>query len=269
MIYFDHAFSDEKKKPLKERLEDVRNDAKITAEDWNSYNFEIRSTQEQRLDLSMAPREDQYPLQVKVEPESNASSGQISTKLQLAVAALSVLYIRKAFTSAPIPAVTYSKGLRHAHLLMAIGTFVGIGSVRKAVRSEGADKRYYMMLHKSSGVLMFLALLVRIKLRLSSAIPAGSRNLLERASYKLLYVILFLLPASGAVFGYFSGTGVPFLGNKSSPSDEDLQFANQAIDVHKTLGRLLEYALVPFHLGMSAFHASNGQDIVRRISPFL
>lgn len=277
MVYFDYSFSEQQQKPLKDKLQDVLCEAGITAEEFLNYRTEIVSVQEEKLDLETQVEEHQYPLQVKLEPDAQNQSGgggQSSRVLQAAVLVFLALYVRKALASPPIPAVTYSKSLRHAHLGMAVGAFVGIGSVQAALRSDGAAKRNYMLLHKSSGVLMLLAILLRIKLRLGSAIPPSFPGpkivqTLERSGHKLAYALLLALPLSGATFGYFSGTGVPLLGKAASPSDEDLKLAQRALDVHKTLGRLLEYAWVPIHLALSAYHASSGRNIVRRISPFL
>lgn len=279
MVYFDHSLGDQQTKPLEEKLEEARNEAGIPKDEFENYKVSVASAQEEMQELrsGLTFTDEQYPLQVKLERRAGRSSqggGESSRALQAAMGGLLALYIRKALSSPPIPAVTYSKSLRHAHLGMALGTFVSIGSVQAAVRSDGAAKKNYMTVHKTSGVLMFFALLLRIKLRFSSAIPPSfpgnqSVQLLERGSHKLLYLILLLMPTSGAIFAYFSGTGVPFLGSKPSPSNEDLRVSQQAIDFHRALGRFLEYAWLPFHLGSSAYHSMNGRDIVRRISPFL
>jgi cytochrome b561 len=277
MVYFDHSFTDQQKKSLRVRLEEYKKEAGISADKWSDYKLEIISALEEKLenDLDVTHSAESYPLQVKIEPAKGGSSDDgVSPLLKAVLAAALVLYVRKAMNSPPIPAVTYSKNLRHAHLGMAVGTFVGIGSVQVATRSDGATKRNYMLIHKSSGVLMLLAILVRIKLRLSSVIPENfpgpaKLQLAERVSHKLLYAIMLALPASGAIYGYFSGAGLPLFGTKTSPSDEDLQTANKAIDFHRSLGRFMEYMWLPFHLALSAYHQSNGRNVVRRISPFL
>lgn len=280
MVYFDHSLGDQQTKPLEEKLEEARNQAGISKDEFENYKVSVVSAQEEKLELrsDLTFAEEQYPLQVKLERRTGGGAsqggGESSIALQAVMGGVLALYIRKALASPAIPAVTYSKSLRHAHLGMALGTFVSIGSVQAAIRSDGATKKNYMTVHKTSGVLMFFALLLRIKLRFSSAIPPSfpgnkSVQLLERGSHKLLYIILLLMPTSGAIFAYFSGTGVPFLGSKPSPSNEDLRVSQQAIDFHRALGRFLEYIWLPFHFGASAYHSMNGRDIVRRISPFL
>merc|ERR1712019_106776 len=98
-----------------------------------------------------------------------AGSGMLS-KIVGAVAIAA--YVRQTLNSPPIPSVTYSKALRHVHLLMAAGITSSIWSVQAATRSEDkAKKQEWIGFHKKSGVLMLLALFARVWLRLNSAIP--------------------------------------------------------------------------------------------------
>lgn len=216
--------------------------------------------------------EDKFPVRAKFVAGTAKGSGMLS---KVVGAALIVVYIRQTLNSAPIPSVTYSKALRHVHLLMAAGITSSIWSVQAANRPENqAKKQEWIEFHKQSGVLMLLALAARIWLRLNSAVPPrfpGPKALqqLEGISHKAFYALLLLLPTSGIAYGYIGGTGVPLLGGKSNPSKDDVQTAQKAIDFHRLVGRLFEYVWLPFHLGVEAYHYGNGRGVVRRISPFL
>ena len=191
------------------------------------------------------------------------------------------LYIRKAMTSRAIPSkVTYSAALRHAHLGMALGVFGSVATVQAALRTEdAADRKRYMSYHKTCGALMLVAGVVRLWLRLRSAIPPrfpGSElmQLAEGVSHRLLYALLLALPVSGLCHDFYSGGGIRLLGigrvaGKAVPDDEDQIVSQSAIDAHRLMGKALEYALVPFHLAGSLFHAAQGRDLVRRIGPFI
>jgi cytochrome b561/predicted heme/steroid binding protein len=217
---------------------------------------------------------EQYPLYVRY--NAGRKSSRFGTLPKIALASLLALYVQKAALSGPISELTYSRGLRHAHLLMALGLAGSISTAHVASRCEGDDqkKQAWVTLHKQTGMLMLLAIIVRVWLRVRSAIPPrfpGPQAVmqLETASHRAFYALLLLMPCSGMVYGYLSGTGVPLLGAKKIPNNDDYRTSGQAMSVHRFVGRLIEYLWLPFHLGVTAFHYNNGRDVIRKISPFL
>jgi len=122
---------------------------------------------------------------------------------------------------------------------------------------------------------MLLGMFARVWLRLQSAIPPrfpGPAGLMqvETLSHKAFYALMLALPTSGVAYGYYSGSGVPFLGlAKSDPTNDDMRTSGSALDLHRALGRLFEFMWLPFHLGVAGYHYNNGRGVVRKITPFL
>lgn len=198
-----------------------------------------------------------------------------STAVRGVATALMALYVQQALSSKPVSKLSYTKSLRHIHLLMGVGAIGGIGTVQVARNLEpGPEKKQLMDLHKSSGMVMLVGILLRIVLRLRSAIPErfpGPRPLqfLETLSHRGFYILMLMLPASGIAYTYFSGIDIPFVGvGKTELEEEDGEKAQQAIEVHRKLGQFLEYAWVPFHFATMAYHRARGRSVVKRITPF-
>lgn len=198
-----------------------------------------------------------------------------STAVRGVAVVLLGLYIQWSQNSKAVSKLSYTKALRHAHLLMGVGVMGGIGSVQVAKNLEpGPEKKYWIDLHKGSGLLMLLGVIIRIVLRMRSNIPErfpGPKPLqhLETLSHRGFYVLMLLLPASGLTYTYYNGVGIPFFGfSKPDLEEKDSETAQQAIDVHKKLGQFLEYVWVPFHFVTLGYHRARGRSVVKRISPF-
>eukprot|EP00931_Biecheleriopsis_adriatica_P001294 TRINITY_DN1015_c0_g2_i1.p1 TRINITY_DN1015_c0_g2~~TRINITY_DN1015_c0_g2_i1.p1 ORF type:complete len:735 (-),score=150.99 TRINITY_DN1015_c0_g2_i1:306-2408(-) len=186
-------------------------------------------------------------------------------------------YVYKTFNHRkPLSQFTYSRGLRHLHFLMAIGIFGAIGSAHAASRSEGQAKRRFLQLHKQTGWAMLLALIVRACFRIRSGIPPrfpGNRMLqfVETQSLRAFYLLLLALPLSGVANEYYLkwAPGSEMTGSENDDKRND-QLAKQAIVVHKSLGKFLEFVWLPFHLGYTTlYHYSKGRGVVRKVSPFI
>lgn len=175
-------------------------------------------------------------------------------------------------TRKPLSQFTYSRALRHLHLLMAAGIFGSLGSVHIAARSEGTEKKFYLKLHKQLGLALFGAIIVRFFLRLRSGIPPRFpghpiMQYIETKSLQVFYGLALALPVSGIAFDYF-------LYYAPSTTEADEQYneasAKQAMSAHRVLGKFLEYVFLPFHLGYTtAYHYSKGRGVVRKVSPFI
>lgn len=211
------------------------------------------------------------------------SNGQLSTlsmlKLWLQikipdVAALLVgYYIYQTLQKRkPLSNFTYSRGLRHLHLLMAVGIFGSLGSVHMASRSEGLSKKFFLRLHKQTGLALLLGIFVRIMLRFRSGIPPRFpghpiMQFIETQSLKAFYGLALALPVTGIAFDYYLYYA-PAKGEAEEHQNE--ASAKQAMVAHRYLGKFLEYAWLPFHLGYTtAYHYSKGRGVVRKVSPFI
>jgi len=176
----------------------------------------------------------------------------------------------------PLSQLTYSRGLRHLHLIMALGIFGTLGSAQAASRSEGLAKKRYLAIHKQTGVAMLLALIVRFYLRMKSGIPPRFPGhpvvkFIETQSLRLFYALLLVLPVSGMASEYFlkwapdeEKTG------KKGDDERNAALARQALTVHTRVGKFFEFVWLPFHLGYTtAYHYSQGRGVVRKVSPFI
>eukprot|EP00928_Gymnodinium_smaydae_P010104 TRINITY_DN1379_c0_g1_i5.p1 TRINITY_DN1379_c0_g1~~TRINITY_DN1379_c0_g1_i5.p1 ORF type:complete len:710 (+),score=135.25 TRINITY_DN1379_c0_g1_i5:63-2192(+) len=194
-----------------------------------------------------------------------------------ALAALVGLYVYYTIKKRkPLPRLTYSRGLRHLHLIMAVGIFGSLFSAKAAGRSNGMTKKVFLSIHKQTGIAMLAALFVRILLRLRSGIPPrfpGNRlvQFVETQSLRAFYIFLFVLPVSGLANEYFLkwAPGSQDTGRKEHDEHNDMR-AKQAMSIHTRVGNVFQLAWLPFHLGYTtAYHWSRGRGVVRKVSPFI
>jgi cytochrome b561 len=271
---FHYTAKDHSLLPLAEKMAQVHKEHGISSEDARGALLTLKDAQSTAVRIEDELEASQFPIHVKyLAGGGNAGGGGALPKV--AAAALIASYVAKSMSSGPVSSLTYSKGVRHAHALMIFGMASSIWSVRAATRAEDKDaKQGWMEIHKGTGVLMLLGMVARIWLRLQSAIPGrfpGPAGLAqaETLSHKLFYVLMLALPTSGVAYGYFSGSGVPILGlAKPNPTNEDMGKSGSALDLHRALGRLLEYLWLPFHFAVNGYHYSNGRGVVRKITPF-
>lgn len=167
----------------------------------------------------------------------------------------------------------YPASLRALHWATAAGVATCMGSVSAARRAGAdADKAWWMMVHKSTALLVAAAavprLLVRLTAPLPGPLPGASR--VERAaadaSHAALYACTVLMPATGMAMGYLGGKGLPFFGLFTVPgmdkrTDASRAAASAAAAAHTRLGSLLWYA-VPLHVAGAAQHAARGHAAV-------
>lgn len=176
----------------------------------------------------------------------------------------------------PLSQFTYSRALRHLHLIMAVGIFGAVGTAQAASYSEGQTRKQMLWWHKQTGLAMLFALVVRFFLRMKSGIPPRFPGhpmiqMLETQSLRAFYVLALLLPVSGIANEYFLkwAPGSDKTGNAEDDKRND-RLAKQSIDAHKVLGKVLQCAWLPFHLGYTTFyHWTQGRGVVRKVSPFI
>eukprot|EP00439_Symbiodinium_sp_Y106_P050361 s554_g6.t1 len=144
---------------------------------------------------------------------------------------------------------TYSRALRHLHLIMAVGIFGAIGTVQAASRAEGQNRKHLLWWHKQTGIAMLVALFVRAFFRLRSGIPPRFPGhpivqMIETQSFRAFYALALLLPVSGIANEYFLkwAPGCEQTG-KEEDDRRNERLAEKSIDTHKVLGKLLQYML--------------------------
>lgn len=271
---FHYTAKDHDLLPLKAKLTELHKEHNISARDIKGGLLTLKDSENKIVTTDDHFEGTQFPIHVKYSADGGKSEGGVAPKL--VAAGLIAAYIAKTMSSGPVSALTYSKGVRHAHALMAVGLVSSIASVQAAVRAEDKDtKQDWIEIHKGTGVVMLLGMFARVWLRLQSAIPPrfpGPAGLMqvETLSHKAFYALMLALPTSGVAYGYYSGSGVPFLGlAKSDPTNDDMRTSGSALDLHRALGRLFEFMWLPFHLGVAGYHYNNGRGVVRKITPFL
>ena len=190
-------------------------------------------------------------------------------------------YVRKNATAAAAPAseaaatpANYSRPMQIFHWFMGIGMCGAIGLVVAAQQLPGkkngdpvndakvARRGELMKFHKSIGLAMFAAMVPRVGLRLVSKIPAplpGApwEHLAGTLSHALLYGAIVFMPASGVIFGYYGGYGVPFFDiwklQGATPEKKNKEIADFFFTWHTRVGEALEYLLVA-HVGAVFYH---------------
>eukprot|EP00913_Durusdinium_trenchii_P021961 g20634.t1 len=167
----------------------------------------------------------------------------------LAVGAVAWYLVKTLQNRKPLSQFTYSRAL-HAQMNSATNTS---GTLAHSCRT---------------GLAMMAAILVRIFFRMKSGIPPRFPGhpvvkFLETSSLRLFYALAVLLPVSGMANEYFLKWAP---GSETTGKDEDDRrndrLAKQSIDAHKVLGKFLQYAFLPFHLGYTTlYHYSQGRNI--------
>lgn len=171
------------------------------------------------------------------------------------------------------PGDRYVVPMRWLHWAMAGMIITGMLLVQAAQNTkDGEQKGYYMMLHKSFGLLTFFFLLSRGYYRLTTRMPphlpgSGLEQTAATASHGLLYAFMAFMPVTGILMGYFGGKGLPFFGmtipGKAQPVPD---IAKTAFKTHKWAGQAFEYFL-PIHIGAAFYHRFKGQHIFSRVNP--
>jgi len=271
---FYYTAKDHELLPFKAKLEQLHEEFGVSTKDVKGALLTIKDAQGAPVIVDDEFDDGHFPIHVKYLAGGGTPEGGLAPKV--AAIAFIAAYAARAMSSGPVSPMTYSKGVRHAHALMAVGLAGSIWSVQAATRTEDKDaKQAWIEIHKGTGVIMLFGMLARVLLRLQSAVPPrfpGPAGLaqVETLSHRLFYILMFALPTSGIAYGHFSGSGVPVLGlGKAKPTNEDMRTSGSALDVHRALGKLFEYLWLPFHLGVTGFHYNNGRNAARKISPFL
>lgn len=169
---------------------------------------------------------------------------------------------------------TYDRTARLLHWTIAVlllaQLFFGwwLGDIPRNTPARG----YYVNLHKSTGLLLGLLILVRIVWRLRHGalalpdfVPRWQRTLAS-ASHNLLYVLMLIVPVAGYLASNFSRHGVKFFNVLILPpwGSDDKQIYTLLNQAHK-LAALLLLILVVLHVAAALMHGLRRDGIFSRM----
>jgi cytochrome b561 len=162
---------------------------------------------------------------------------------------------------------------RFGNVAIALHWFIAItmlGSLALAWYLEdldGEDKIYWLALHKSVGMVIFVAAIVRLLWRIRHPAPAYSftmprwQHFASHMTHILLYVLLFSMPITGYIAETARGRDTAFFGlfpiPALAPLNRKLSF--YALTVHDW-SQYGVYALVLLHVGAALYHQTILRD---------
>lgn len=168
----------------------------------------------------------------------------------------------------------YDRTARVLHWLMAVllvGQFVFGWWLGDIPRNTPA-RSFYVNLHKSTGLLIGLLIMLRLAWRFSHAAPAlpsfmsRTQQWLAKASHSGMYLAMLAIPLSGYLASNFSKYGVKFFNVLLLPpwGSEDKQLYAVFNQMHKVAAALL-LLLVGLHVLAAIQHGLRRDGIFLRI----
>ncbi len=171
---------------------------------------------------------------------------------------------------------TYDRTARLLHWLIAVLLLAQLvfgwwlGDIPRGTPARG----YWVNLHKSTGLLLGLLIVLRLGWRLRHGAPAWPQAMprwqrtLASASHHLLYLLMLLVPLAGYLASNFSKHGVKFFNVWVMPpwgADDKAIYGvlNQA----HTVGAALLLALIVLHLLAALQHAWRRDGVFARMWP--
>ena len=153
---------------------------------------------------------------------------------------------------------------------------IAFGFLLDEIAPRGTPSRAAVInLHKSFGIVLGLAIVLRLAWRLAhrpprwpSAMPGWQRQA-ARAGHGALYACMIVLPVSGYVGSNFSKHGVRFFGRPVAPWGPDLPSAYDALNGLHVATAWVFAALIAGHVLAALQHAWIDRDgMFRRIWPW-
>ena len=168
-----------------------------------------------------------------------------------------------------IPTAAYDPVARGLHWLIAglAVVVVSLGWAIPGAPRETGSREMLLLLHRSFGLLVVAAILIRALWRLSHPPPplppslAHIEALAAHANHLLLYVFFVLQPLSGYINAAAAGHSVSFFGLLTIPPliPESPRLSQVANAVHLA-GQFAIYALVGVHVAAALMHAAIRRD---------
>ena len=178
----------------------------------------------------------------------------------------------------PPPIDRYGRVAAALHWLIGVALLaqIAFGFLLDDIAPRGTPSRANVInLHKSFGIVLGLAIVLRVAWRLAHRPPAWPSSMSEwqrRAAHLghgALYACMIVMPASGYVASNFSKHGVKFFGQPVAPWGPDLPGVYDAFNgLHVATGWLFT-ALIAGHVLAALQHAWVAHDgVFRRIWPW-
>ncbi len=169
---------------------------------------------------------------------------------------------------------TYDRTARQLHWLIAALLLAQLifgwwlGDIPRGTPARG----YYVNLHKSTGLLLGLLIVLRLGWRLRHGAPAWPQAMprwqrtLAAASHHLLYLLMLLVPLAGYLASNFSKHGVKFFNTWVMPpwGADDKAVYSVLNQTHK-VGAALLLALIVLHLLAALHHAWRRDGVFSRM----
>ncbi len=169
---------------------------------------------------------------------------------------------------------TYDRTARLLHwtiaALLLAQLFFGwwLGDIPRGTPARG----YWVNLHKSTGLLLALLIVLRLVWRLRHGAPALPdfvprwQQKLAAASHHLLYLLMLLVPVAGYLASNFSKHGVKFFNTWVMPpwGADDKAIYGVLNQTHK-IGAALLLALIVLHVVAALHHAWRRDGVFARM----
>jgi len=176
------------------------------------------------------------------------------------------------------PAARYDRVAAVLHWLIGVALLaqIAFGFLLDEIAPRGTPSRGAVInLHKSAGIVLGLAIVLRVAWRLAHRPPAWPTSMTARQQgaaslgHGALYACMVVMPVSGYVASNFSKHGVRFFGHPIAPWGPDVPAVYDALNgLHVATGWLFT-ALVAGHVLAALQHAWVARDgVFRRIWPW-
>ena len=161
------------------------------------------------------------------------------------------------------------------HWFIAIAMLASLALAWYLEDLDGEEKIYWLALHKSVGMVIFVAAIARLIWRVRHPAPAYGfamprwQQLAAHATHILLYVMLFSLPITGYIAETARGRDTAFFGLFPIPALVPLnrKLSYYALTVHDW-SQYAVYALILLHVGAALYHQLILKDgIIERMWP--
>ena len=147
----------------------------------------------------------------------------------------------------------------HWLIALAIIILITVGFIMSAMEPS-PDKYELYNMHKASGVIVLMLVVLRLLWRFSNKIvqpPEDLPNILKLAAksgHFMLYVFMLLMPISGVLMSYFGGRDISVFGLFVIPSaDKTPQIAGMFHQIH-VLGIWAFMAVIILHISAALYH---------------
>lgn len=162
----------------------------------------------------------------------------------------------------------------HWLLVLALLAQIGFGWFLEDVPRGTPARTVYVNLHKSTGILIGLLVLVRLYWRLAhrapalpAAMPAWEQNA-SKWSHALLYLCMLVMPLSGYIASNFSKYGVHFFNAvKLAPWGADNAAVYALFNRMHMVTSWLFVALIALHVLAALYHLAARDGIFGRMWP--